>query len=154
MTVRRIPGTEVFRLLEVADDAADDLEDSAFLAGLLSGQAMHTKLPAPLVGLADLLVDGAQEFQRAIGAAQFVHRGGLRENMRQFLEAIDQVVTVEHQTDESQRAVTVALFGSDIGARQFHLIDGIAGHLESAADALLRASLMLRDHVPGEVMFM
>ena len=48
VTVRRIPGTEVFRkLLEVADDAADDLEDSAFLAGLLSGQAMHTKLPPP-----------------------------------------------------------------------------------------------------------
>src|ERR1700741_1948818 len=35
-TVRRIPGTEVFRrILEVADDAVDDLEEPAFLAGLL-----------------------------------------------------------------------------------------------------------------------
>jgi hypothetical protein len=34
LTVRRIPGTEVFRrILEVADDAADDLEDSAFWPG-------------------------------------------------------------------------------------------------------------------------
>jgi hypothetical protein len=34
LTVRRIPGTEVFRrILEVADDAVDDLEESAFLAG-------------------------------------------------------------------------------------------------------------------------
>ena len=31
--------------------------------------------------------------------------------------------------------------------------NGIAGHLEWAADALLRASLVLRDHVLGEVMF-
>jgi uncharacterized protein Yka (UPF0111/DUF47 family) len=154
LTVRRIPGTEVFRrILEVADDAADDLEDSAFLAGLLSARAMRTELPSPLVGLADLLVDGAQTFQRAIGAAQYVHRGGPRENMQQFLEAIDHVVTVEHQTDERERAVTVALVGSDIDCRHFRLIDGIASHLESAADALLRASLMLRDHVLGEVMF-
>ena len=38
LTVRRNPGTEVFsRILEVADDAVDDLEDSAFLAGLSFG---------------------------------------------------------------------------------------------------------------------
>jgi uncharacterized protein Yka (UPF0111/DUF47 family) len=154
MTVRRIPGTEVFRrILEVADDAADDLEDTAFLAGLLASRATCLELPAPLLGLADLLVDSAQAFQRAVGAAQFVHRGGPRENMQQFLEAIDHVVTVEHQTDERARAVTAALVGSDIDCRQFHLVDGIANHLESAADALLRASLMLRDHVLGEVMF-
>ncbi len=154
LTVRRIPGTEIFcRILEVADDAADDLEDSAFLAGLLSARATCLELPAPLLELSDLLVDGAQAFQRAIGAAQYVHRGGPRENMQQFLEAIDHVVTVEHQTDERERAVTVALIASDIDCRHLHLINGIASHLESAADALLRASLMLRDHVLGEVMF-
>jgi uncharacterized protein Yka (UPF0111/DUF47 family) len=154
LTVRRIPGTEVFRrILEVADDAADDLEDSAFLAGLLSARAACLKLPAPLLGLVELLVDGAQAFQRAIGAAQYVHRGGPRENMQQFLEAIDHVVRLEHQTDERERAVTVALLDSDMDCRHLHLISGIAGHLESAADALLRASLMLRDHVLGEVMF-
>jgi uncharacterized protein Yka (UPF0111/DUF47 family) len=154
LTVRRIPGTAVFcRILEVADDAADDLEDSAFLAGLLSSRATDLELPAPLLGLADLLLDGAQAFQRALGAAQYVHRGGPRENMQQFLEAVDRVVTVEHQTDECERAVTAALVGGDTDIRQFHLIDGISNHLEAAADAILRASLMLRDHVLGEVMF-
>jgi len=75
LTVRRIPSTEVFRrILEVADDAVDDLEDSAFLAGLLSGRTTPLGLPAPLLGLTDLLVDGAHAFQRALGAAQYVHR--------------------------------------------------------------------------------
>jgi hypothetical protein len=79
VTVRRIPGTEVFRqILEVADDAADDLEDSTFLAGLLSDQANPMEPPAPLLGLSDLLVEGAQALQRAIGVAQYVHRGGER----------------------------------------------------------------------------
>jgi uncharacterized protein Yka (UPF0111/DUF47 family) len=154
LTVRRIPGTEVFcRILEVADDAADDLEDSVFLAELLSARAACLELPASLLELADLIVDGAQAFQRAIGAAQHIHRGGPRENMQQFLEAIDHVVGVEHQTDERDRAVTVALVDSDGDYRHLRLIEGIAGHLEAAADALLRASLMLRDHVLGEVMF-
>jgi hypothetical protein len=55
LTVRRIPGTEVFRrIIEVADDAVDDLEDSAFLAGLLSCHGTPLDLPAPLLGLADL----------------------------------------------------------------------------------------------------
>ena len=40
LTVRRIPGTDVFsQILQIADDAADDLEEAAFLAGLLSGCA-------------------------------------------------------------------------------------------------------------------
>jgi hypothetical protein len=105
VTVRRIPGTEIFRrILEVADDAADDLEDSAFLADLLSGEASCLELPTPLLVLADLLVDGAHAFQRAIGAAQYVHRGGARENMQQFLAAIDHMVTIEHATDERERA--------------------------------------------------
>ena len=73
--------------------------------------------------------------------------------MQQFLEAVDHVVTVEHRTDEGERALNAALVGSNIDFRQFHLINGIANHLEAAADALLRASLMLRDHVLGEVMF-
>ncbi len=63
------------------------------------------------------------------------------------------MVIIEHQTDEQERAVTVALIKSDIDCRHLHLVSGIASHFESAADALLRASLILRDHVLGEVMF-
>jgi len=73
--------------------------------------------------------------------------------MQQFLEAVDHVVTIEHQTDEREREVTVALVGSDIDCQHLHLLSGIAAHLEAAADALLRASLIMRDHILGEVMF-
>ena len=74
--------------------------------------------------------------------------------MQQFLEAVDRVASIEHETDERERAVTTVLVGSDIDCREFHVIGGISSHLESAADALLRASLMLRDHILGEVMFL
>ena len=59
-----------------------------------------------------------------------------------------------HFRSAEQRLLANAARHAGINWRQFHLISGIASHLEAAADALLRASLMLRDHVLGEVMFM
>jgi uncharacterized protein Yka (UPF0111/DUF47 family) len=140
-------------MLEVADDAADNLEDAAFLAGLLSTQDLPPDLPAPLLVLADLLVEGGQAFRHSLDAAQHVHRGGEREAMQRFLEAADRLVTVEHQTDERERAVMAALVGSSLECRPFYLLREIARHLEQAADSLLHAGLMLRDHILGEVMF-
>ncbi len=153
-TSRRIVGTEIFcRIIEVADDAADHLEDAAFLVGLLSTATAPTMLPAPLLKLSDLLVDGAQAFRRALDIAQTVHRGGAREPIQQFLEAADRLVQVEHATDEREREVTVALIADTVDSRQLFLLSGIAREFEEAADALLRASLILRDHILGEVMF-
>ncbi|WP_134492974.1 hypothetical protein [Methylocella tundrae] len=62
MAVGRRPDYAVFlRLLEAADDAADQLEDAASLLGLrvLEGKAVDA-----LQILADLLVEGAQEWIR------------------------------------------------------------------------------------------
>lgn len=153
-TVRRISGTEIFRSIgETADDAADHLEDAAFLTGLLFESAPPAELPEPLLALADLLADGCQAFRRTIDSAQFVHHGGDRDAVQRFLEAADRVVSVEHQTDERYRVVTAALMTADLNYRQFQMLGDIAHHLEAAADALMLASFRLRDHVLGDVMF-
>jgi len=153
-TAQRIPGTEIFRrIVEIADDAADHLEDAAFLAAVSPDGGVVYQVPAPLAGLADLVLEGAQSLRRAMAAAPEVHRGGSREPMCNFLEAADRLVTVEHQTDARERDVTVALIASPIDSRQLHLFGEIARHLEEAADAMLRAGLMLRDHIMGNVMF-
>ncbi len=66
-TVRRISGTEIFcGIVETADDAADHLEDAAFLAGLLFESAPPAELPEPLLTLADLLADGTQAFRQTM----------------------------------------------------------------------------------------
>jgi uncharacterized protein Yka (UPF0111/DUF47 family) len=153
-TVRRISGTEVFRgIVETADDAADHLEDAAFLTRVLFESAPPAELPEALLVLADLLADGCQAFRRTMDFAQYVRRGGERDAMQRFLEAADRVVAVEHQTDERYRAVTAAMMSAPLDFRQFHALGAIAQHLEAAADALMLASLKLRDHVLGDVMF-
>jgi len=153
-TVQHIAGTEIFRrIVEIADDAADALEDATFLAALTVDSEVTAQVPAALVELAKLVLDGAESYQRAVAAAPLVHRGGGRDPVQNFLEAADHLVTVEHQTDARERDVTVALMGSAIDCRHLYLVGAIAHHLEEAADALLRAGLTLRDHVLGEVMF-
>jgi len=152
--VRRVSGTTAFlRLLEVADDAADQLEDAAWLAGLLASAEAPLDLPPALDGMAELAADAANALRRATETAQYIHRGGTRESVQSFLEAVDRLATVEHRTDEKEREVIAALIASDRGHREFYLISGIAHHLESATDSLLRAGFVLRDHVLGEVMF-
>jgi uncharacterized protein Yka (UPF0111/DUF47 family) len=153
-TVHRISGTEVFcRIVETADDAADNLEDGMFLARLLFDGKPPAELPEPLLVLADLVAEGARAFRRTMETAQYVRRDGERDAVQRFLEAADRVVTVEHQTDERERAVTTALMKTPLDSRELYLLTGIAHHLEAAADALLRASLKLRDHILGNVMF-
>ena len=152
-TVRRIAGTEIFcQIAETADDAADDLEDAAFLARLLFDSAPPAELPEPLLALADLLAEGTQAFRQTMESAQYVHRGSDRDAVQRFLEAADRVVTVEHQTDERERALTTALMNASLDCRQLHMMTAISHHFEAAADALLHASLKLRDHVLGDVM--
>jgi hypothetical protein len=73
--------------------------------------------------------------------------------MQQFLEAVDHVVAIEHQTDEREREVTAALVGSDLDCQHLHLLSGIAAHLEAAADALLRCEPYIARQHSREVMF-
>jgi uncharacterized protein Yka (UPF0111/DUF47 family) len=153
-TVQRIAGTEIFRrIVEIADDAADELEEAAFLAAVPIDGGLNAPLPAPLVELAQFVLDGAKSFQRTVEVAPLVRRGGSREPVQNFLEAVDCVVTVEHQTDLRERDVTVALMAAPIDCRHLYLVGAIARHLEEAADSLLRASLTLRDHILGEAIF-
>lgn len=152
-TAQRITGTDIFRrIVEIADDAADEIEEAAFLAAVAVEGGTAAPLPAPLVDLAKLVGEGAKAFRRAVEGAPLVRRGAEREPLENFLEAADCVMTVEHQTDAKERDVTVALMASPTDCRRLYLAGAIASHLENAADSLLRASLTLRDHILEEVM--
>ena len=153
-TVRRIAGTEIFgRTLEIADDAADALEDASFLAGLLADAAEGSELPPPLIELAGLVREGSDAYRRFLELAPDMHRGAAREAIEKFLGTIEELVSIEHRTDAKEREVTSMLLASAADWRRFHVLSGVARHLERTLDALLHASLMLRDHVLGDIMF-
>jgi len=149
-TVCRRPDYTIFRtLLEAADDAADGLEDAAFLLDLspLQGKPLE-----PLQSLADLLADASQEWIKALGHAAEIGRGASGAETEDFLTAIDRVAALEHQADDAERALTAAAIQHAEDFRQLHQFTAIGGKLEAAADALRHASLILREHVLGGVM--
>jgi uncharacterized protein Yka (UPF0111/DUF47 family) len=146
--VRRRPEYAVFqRLLEAADDAADELEDVAFLLGLLPEGEVGSALEA-LKSLADLALDGAQEWLKATHIGKF----GVRDDTDDFLTAIDRVAALEHEADDAQRMLTEEVIKHATDFRQLHLYTTMGDALEEAADALKSAGLILRDHVLCDVL--
>lgn len=141
-------------LLREADDAADELEEIAYLMTLVPRDHVDEAVLKPLIALADLVVDGSQAFVRCLAAAGHVHRDAAREDLQDFLEAVDEVITVEHKTDDADRAVTAVLIKAAVDFRQLHVLTLVSRSFEESADALSRSSLMLRDHILNTVMAM
>jgi uncharacterized protein Yka (UPF0111/DUF47 family) len=141
----------VLDLLVAADDSADGLEETIFWTSLLPAD-VAAGMAAPLKELAGLVVQGAQEYLKAVENARCLHRGSPREHVADFLEAVDRTLTVEHQSDDAHRHAQagVLTFAGDF--KQWHLANAIADGLEEAADALLRSALVLRDYTLGEVL--
>jgi uncharacterized protein Yka (UPF0111/DUF47 family) len=69
-----------------------------------------------------------------------------------FLQAVDQIVKIEHDSDDAHREITAAIVRDVSECRQVHLYSEIARTLEETTDALAISSLKLREHVLDEVM--
>jgi uncharacterized protein Yka (UPF0111/DUF47 family) len=141
----------VLDLLVTADDSADGLEEAIFWMSLLPYD-VAAGMPVPLNDLARLVLQGAQEYLKAVENARRLHRGSPREQVDDFLEAVDRTLTVEHQTDEAHRHAQGCILGFVGDFKQWHLVNGVAEKLEEVADALLRSALVLRDYILGEVL--
>jgi uncharacterized protein Yka (UPF0111/DUF47 family) len=138
-------------LVSTADDIADDLEEAAFHLTLLPTLELQGELRRNTERLAELLVQGGQEYIKVIETARLVRRGGQREDMQDFLEAIHHIIAIEHQTDESHRSIKRALLADGHDARTIFVISETARSLESAADDLMHTALLLRDHILRQV---
>jgi uncharacterized protein Yka (UPF0111/DUF47 family) len=143
--------SDFFRdLIEAADDVVDELEEAAFHLTLLPHEGSDGELFGPLGDLARLLVDGTQEYLRALETVRTLRPGGAREDMQEFLEAIHRIMRVERQSDVAQRSVKLSLARDAADFRRLYAFSECARGLEAAADALMHAGLRLRDHILAE----
>ena len=146
------PADAVRQLLEAADDITDELEEAAFHLTLLRPESLAEEIRLPLAALAGLLVEGTQEYLKAIENARGIQRSGSPDDMRDFLESIHRIMAIEQQSDTTERAVRKALVGAAADFRQAFVIAESAKKLESAADALMHTGMLLRDQILGRVM--
>jgi len=139
------------RLLSEADDAADALEEAVFLLALTPPGDGAARFKEPLLALAAHVATAVEEWVRCVETAARVRKHRARDDLQEFLEAVERVSTVEHRADEAERAVAVALFESPLDARVLTLMTRLVDTLEGAVDALSRCTLSLRDHLLGDV---
>jgi uncharacterized protein Yka (UPF0111/DUF47 family) len=137
-------------LLIHADDIADALEDAIYRLSLLLDRGPATS--AALGELAGLAGEGAREYLKAVENARVLHRGSSREQVEDFLQAVDRVLRVEHESDDAHRRAQAEVLDFTGDFRQWHLTSRVADQFEEAADALLRAALLLRDYILGDVL--
>jgi uncharacterized protein Yka (UPF0111/DUF47 family) len=141
------------QLLEAADDITDELEEAVFHLTLLKPEALEEEIRLPLIALARLLVEGTQEYLKAIENARGIHRSGSPDDRHDFLESIHRIIVIEQESDTVERAVRKALLvGTMLDFRQTLVIAESAKKLESAADALMHTGMILRDQILGRIM--
>ncbi|MBL6852970.1 MAG: DUF47 family protein [Alphaproteobacteria bacterium] len=137
------------QIASLADDAADNFEDTVFRLQFLSA-SLAKDVQSELMRLSEHSVAAVKEYVRLLSAMRNVHRGASRQDMRNFLERIEKLHDEEHATDEAERAVFSGLMGARVDAKALNLVTSIAGGLEESADALLRTARLIYDHALGE----
>lgn len=142
----------ICRLLEAADDIVDELEEAAFHLTLPISDGMREEIRLPLATLARLLVEGTQEYLKAVENARGIHRSASPDDMHDFLEAIHRIVAIERQSDTTERAVRKALLIAAKDYQQAFALVECAKKLESAADALMHTGMILRDQILDRIM--
>ncbi len=136
-------------LVEAADDIADSLEDAAFNLTLLRAPGPGPEIAGQLRGMCAMVLASVRAHLRAVTLAGDIQRGATREEMDAFLQAAHEVVSLEHQTDDAQRAVHAAVVASAPAASDLFVLVEVTRALEQAADALMHTALLLRDQVLG-----
>jgi uncharacterized protein Yka (UPF0111/DUF47 family) len=140
------------RVVESADDAADELEEAIFSATLLPPSFGPTGALAESLGrLGEIATSASDAWIACLDAARHARKGAGLPEVRALLDEVDRVVTAEREADEVERRVAEELMEwQALDGRLFLLATRLVHHVEAATDALLHAALELRDHVTQE----
>lgn len=136
---------------EHSDDAIDELEEAATLIDLALLIAPSPAVVGKLKELADLPLGSAQELVKCVECAASVTRSDVRDDLDEFLGALERLVSIEHAADALLRQLRRWLIMEDIDQRQMMLVRELAQALETATDAQAHAGQSLRSYLMDEV---
>lgn len=142
----------VEELLVLSDDVADSLEEISFMMTLISPKGITERIYEPLNDLADLALQCSREYLKTVENARYVHRGNSRDEMEDFLQSIDKIITIEHRADEANRIVRIAIMREATDFKELHLFSEISKNIEDAVDTLTKLSLRIREYVLEDLM--
>ncbi len=136
---------------EFADDAVDELEEAAALVDLCGLVVLPDAVLDRLQGLADVALDGAQGLVKCVECAASVTRADVRDDLDEFLNALEELVVIEHRADAHLLDIKRCLILEKDDQRQIMLVRDLAQALEAATDAYAHAGQMLRTYLMNTV---
>lgn len=137
--------------LSHADDAVDELEEAASLLDLLPLVNAEQAAVVELQHLCDLALGASQELIKCIACAASITQSDVRDDLDDFLQSLERLVTIEHQADDRIRRLRRTLITGTVDHRALYLLHELSLALETATDAYAHAGQALRRYLMEEV---
>ena len=141
----------LLRFAEHTDDAIDELEEAANLIELAKAAACTSDTLARVRPLADHTLSGAQELVKLTECAASITRADVRDDLDEFMGALERLVGIEHQADDTLRTFRRWLIDQGPEQKQMLVLHELAKALEAATDGQTHAAQALRQYIMEEV---
>lgn len=133
------------RLVDLAEQAIDELEQAAFVASLIPHEVAN-ELLAPLSDLCTAAVNGAEAATAGAAAAIDVP-DGYRADADDALASVGRLIDAEHSADTAERAITATILRGDFDLKTVLPALEIARAIERATDRFAGFGHMLHRHI-------
>lgn len=146
---RRIEEAEsFFTLIHTADDALDELEEACFFTTLLPPLKGGSKISnRHLVGMAEISVKACQEYLKVLIAAQGIRKDNNRDQMQDFLTAVNHVLLFEHECDNAIREAEKAIITQSTDFKELRVYFELARIIEASTNSLMKAVYIMHDTI-------
>ena len=145
---KRVEDAESFyALIDAADDALDELEEACFFTTLLLPLKTSKSINRELVGMAEISVRACQEYLKVLIAAQGIRKGYSRDEMQDFLTAVNRVLSFEHECDDALRQAERAIITESTGYKELRVYFELARIIEASTNSLMKSVYILHDMI-------
>ena len=139
--------------LALAQTTAPAQDQNATAAAPAAIPADVTKILDEKRALADLSLMSAQEVVKCVECAASVTRSDVRDDLDEFLAALEKLISLEHAADDELRQMRRWLIQDpQVDQRQPMLLRELCQAIESATDAHAHAGQMLRTYLLEEIL--
>lgn len=150
--IRRFARPRALReFMEFADDAIDELEEAAAILELAELTSPAASALDKVRGLAELALASAQELVKCIACAATISRSDIRDDLDEFMDALERLIEIEHKADAGLRDIRRWLVVANTDQRQTLVLRELTQALEAATDAHAHAGQELRTYLMEEV---
>lgn len=136
---------------EFSDDAIDELEEAAAILELTGITSLTAEAQTRLKRLAELPLLSCHDIVRCVACSALITRSDIRDDLDEFLSALERLILTEHQADDALREFRRWLMEAHENPLQILVLRDFAHALESATDALAHAAQELRSYLMEEV---